>query len=193
MRPEARHRGRLGARRLGRAPPEARRSRRRARQPGRRRRPLAGGCDRPRELGPLPVPGGARLASCRAAVGERPTMGAISSKGTSNMSCSTKATRSAGASLSSTTSSARPTASARSASCWGSIPSSGLTIGSGTRTPKGSSRRDLRERSMSRHTRATTVVSHPRRFSTPLVSARLRRSQVSWTASSASLSEPSIR
>ena len=72
-------------------------------------------------------------------------------------------------------------------------PVRGLTIGSGTCGPSGSSRRDLRERSMSRHTRATTVVSHPPRFSTPLVSDRLRRSQASWTASSASLSEPSIR
>ena len=33
----------------------------------------------------------ARLASCRAAAGERPTIGAISSKGRSNMSCSTNA------------------------------------------------------------------------------------------------------
>jgi hypothetical protein len=44
-----------------------------------------------------------------------------------------------------------------------------------------------------RHTRATIVVSQPRRFSMPPLSARLTRSQVSWTASSASLSEPSIR
>jgi len=56
-----------------------------------------------------------------------------------------------------------------------------------------SSRRDARERSMFRHTRATTVVSHPPKFSTPLVSERLSRSQASWTASSASLTEPSIR
>jgi hypothetical protein len=46
---------------------------------------------------------------------------------------------------------------------------------------------------MSRHTRATTVVSHPPRFSTPLVPTRLSRSQDSCTASSASLTEPSIR
>jgi hypothetical protein len=46
---------------------------------------------------------------------------------------------------------------------------------------------------MFRHTRATTVVSQASRFSTLLVSARLRRSQASWTASSASLTEPSIR
>ena len=44
----------------------------------------------------------ARLASWRAAVGERPTMGAISSNGRSNMSCSTNARRSAGARRSST-------------------------------------------------------------------------------------------
>jgi hypothetical protein len=48
-------------------------------------------------------------------------------------------------------------------------------------------------RAQHRHTRATTVVSHPPRFSTALVSERLRRSQDSCTASSASLSEPSIR
>ena len=46
---------------------------------------------------------------------------------------------------------------------------------------------------MFRHTRATTVVSHPPRFSMPLVSERLSLSQASWTASSASLIEPSIR
>ena len=39
----------------------------------------------------------------------------------------------------------------------------------------------------------TTVVSHPPRFSTSSASTRLRRSHSSWTASSASLSEPSIR
>src|SRR5262245_12584290 len=39
----------------------------------------------------------------------------------------------------------------------------------------------------------TVVVSQPPRFSTPRVSARLSRSQASWTASSASLKEPSIR
>ena len=38
-----------------------------------------------------------------------------------------------------------------------------------------------------------TVVSQPLRFSTPSVSARLARSHASCTASSASLSDPSIR
>ena len=77
--------------------------------------------------------------------------------------------------------------------CSGSSPSSRLTIGSGTCTSSGSSRRVLRERSMFRQTRATTVVSHPPRFSTWLASERLSRSQASCTASSASLTEPSIR
>jgi hypothetical protein len=49
-------------------------------------------------------------------------IGAISSNGTANMSCSTKARRSAGVSRSSTTSSASPTESARSASCSGLLP-----------------------------------------------------------------------
>jgi catechol 2,3-dioxygenase-like lactoylglutathione lyase family enzyme len=48
----------------------------------------------------------ARLASCRVASAERPTIGAIPSNGMSNMSCSTKERRSAGVNLSSTTSSA---------------------------------------------------------------------------------------
>ena len=109
------------------------------------------------------------------------------------MSCSTNASRSAGASVSSTTSSASPTDSASSASCSGSPRPSPLTGGSGPGPSSDSSRRALRERSMSRHTRATTVVSQPPRFSTAPVSDRLRRSHASCTASSASLSEPSIR
>jgi transposase len=48
-------------------------------------------------------------------------------------------------------------------------------------------------RSRSRHSRATSVVSQPPRFSTPLVSARLSRSQAPWRASSTSLGEPSSR
>jgi hypothetical protein len=55
------------------------------------------------------------------------------------------------------------------------------------------SRRDFRERSMSRHTRETTVVNQPPRFSTVAESMRLSRSHASCTASSASLSEPSMR
>jgi len=117
----------------------------------------------------------------------------MSSNGTENMSCNTKASRSGGESVSSTTSSASPTESDRSASCSGSVPSAGSMMGSGTRTSNGCSRRVLRERSMFSDTRATTVVSHPPRFSISSVSERLSRSHASWTASSASLSEPSIR
>ena len=61
------------------------------------------------------------------------------------------------------------------------------------RASSGSSRRDLRARSMSRHTRATTVVSHPFRFSTPSAWVRLTCSQASCTASSASAADPSMR
>ena len=53
------------------------------------------------------------------------------------------------------------------------------------------SRRLVRDRSMSRHTRLTTVVSQPPRLLMP--SVRCSRSQVSWTASSASWVFPSIR
>jgi hypothetical protein len=58
---------------------------------------------------------------------------------------------------------------------------------------EGSLRCDGRKRSMFSDTRPTIVVNHAPRFSTSLVSDRLSRSQASWTASSASLSEPSIR
>ena len=117
----------------------------------------------------------------------------MSSNGTANMSCRTNASRSGGVSVSSTTSSASPIESARSASCSGSVPSAGSMIGSGTWTSSGCSRRTFRERSMFSATRATTVVSQPPRFSTSLVSERLSLIQASWTASSASLTEPSIR
>ena len=99
----------------------------------------------------------------------------------------------AGVSVSRTTSSATPTASAISASCSGSVPSAGATSGSGSSKPAGSSRRARRARSRSRQIRATTVVSHPARFAMSSRSARLRRNQVSCTASSASLTEPSSR
>ena len=127
-----------------------------------------------------------RLASWRAAAGDRPVMEAISPNGRPNVSCSTNATRSAGGSVSSTTSSASPTELASIASCSG--PPTAASSGS-----SGSSRRDLRERSMSRHTRATMVVNHPSRLATSSAPPRAACSQPSWTASSASLSEPSIR
>ena len=85
-----------------------------------------------------------------------------------------------------------PTESARTA-CSAGSSSTRVTIGSGMCTSSESSRRVARERSMSRHTRDTTVVSHARRSLTSPVSARDRRSQASCTASSASVSEPSMR
>ena len=105
------------------------------------------------------------------------------------MSWSTNASRSAGGMVSSTTSRASPTESASSASFSGSTPSGRSRIGSGRCV----SCLTLRERSVFREMRATTVVSQPPRFSTWLASVRLSRSQASCTASSASLSEPSIR
>ena len=154
----------------------------------RRRRPPAGARGPDRAPGASPCTRRrARLASWRAAVGVRPTIGAISSNGTANMSCSTNARRSAGGSVSSTTSSASPTESASRASCSGSTSSARLMTGSGTRTASsGSSRRVRRDRSTFRQTRATTVVSQPPRFSIASASDRLSRSQASWTASSAS-------
>jgi len=46
---------------------------------------------------------------------------------------------------------------------------------------------------MFRQTREVTVVSQAPRFSIESASERLSRIQASWTASSASLAEPSIR
>ena len=89
------------------------------------------------------------------------------------MSCSTNASRSAGARVSSTTSSASADRVGQPQLVLG-IAASVAATGSGMRgTSSGSSRRALRERSMSRHTRATTVVSQPPRFSTSLASVRL--------------------
>ena len=139
----------------------------------------------------------ARLASWRVASGDRPTMEAISSKLRSNMSCSTKVTRSAGVSVSSTTSRARPTASASCASSSG-LPAPGPSATASGRwcassSSSESSRRDSRARSMSRQTRPITVVSQPRGWqSRP---ARHARGAASFPAPrpSASLREPSMR
>jgi hypothetical protein len=59
------------------------------------------------------------------------------------------------------------------------LPRTPVAAGSGASGVNGSSRRDWRDRSMSRHTRATTVVSHPPRLLMPAVSARLSRSHAS--------------
>jgi len=95
------------------------------------------------------------------------------------MSCSTNATRSAGASVSSTTSKATPTESASSNSRSGPRWVSAPATNSETWRSAVSSRRALRVRNMSRQTRATTVVSQPPRLSTAPLSDRLSRSQAS--------------
>src|SRR5262249_33768616 len=103
------------------------------------------------------------------------------------------ARRSGGVGVSSTTSNASPTESASTAWCYGLLASARSTMGSGTYGLRDTSRRALRERSIFSDTRATMVVSQLARFSTSSAPARLTRSQASWTASSASLSDPSMR
>ena len=152
------------------------------------------------DVGPAPrTRRRARLASWRVAVGVRSTIGAISSNGRPNVSWRTNASRSAGGSRSRTMSIARPIESASTVRCSGSPMADAEPpwmlemIGSGIWTPTRSSRRVERARSRSRLRRATIVVSQPPRFSTAALSARLARSQASWTVSSASDSEPSMR
>lgn len=77
--------------------------------------------------------------------------------------------------------------------CSGSDPAVWPASGSGTSGPSGTSGRERRACRMFRHTRESTVVSQLARFSIESASERLSRSQASWTASSASLAEPSIR
>ena len=64
---------------------------------------------------------------------------------------------------------------------------------SGQESPTGTSCRCRRDRRMLSDTRAATVVSQPPRFCSWLLSVPASRSQVSWTASSASVIEPSSR
>jgi hypothetical protein len=57
-------------------------------------------------------------------------------------------------------------------------------IASGMYWSRGSSRRNLRERRASRHTRATIVVSQPPKFLTTLASVRRRQNGTHWHAES---------
>ena len=88
--------------------------------------------------------------------------------------------------------SAEPTESASRASSAG-LAWRGISGASRCCSSSDSSFLDLRDRSMSRQTLATTVVSQPPRFSMLLTSEFVRRNQASWTASSASPLEPRIR
>ena len=136
----------------------------------------------------------ARAASCAAVFSDRPTIGAISENGRSNMSCSTKARRSAGDRVCRMTSRATPTESASTASCSGSTGSTGCAAETWLKaSSSGCSGRALRARNMSRQILATTVVNQARRLPTSPGSARSIRSHASCTASSASDNEPSIR
>ena len=154
----------------------------------------AGGRDRRRGPSPLPAPGGGRgwrAAGPRSGSAPRWARSRRRARRTGR-AARTRAARREPACRAPRAARGRPSRPAALRARGRSRPR-GSTIGSARCAPSGSSRRDLRERSMSRQTRATTVVSQPPRFSTPLVSARLSRSQASCTASSASLSEPSIR
>ena len=71
--------------------------------------------------------------------------------------------------------------------------SSRLTTGSGACTSESRSRRARRARSMFKHTRPTMVVSQACTFSTLRGSWPRIRSHASWSASSASLTDPSMR
>lgn len=192
MRQPARLRSRLGARRPGRAAREAHRTHRRARQRGRRRRPLAGGgigvgdgrCLHS-AASPAELPRGGRGAlhdRCDLVEKARRTCRAVR----------TRAARQEPASRVLRAARYRPSRPAA-LRARGRPRPHGSRSGRPAARPSGSSRRDVRERNMFRHTRATTVVNHPPRLSTPLASARPSRSQASCTASSASLTEPTIR
>ena len=135
----------------------------------------------------------ARLASWRVASGERSTIGAISSNGTANMSCSTNASRSAGAERLEHHQQREPDRVGQQRLVLGVGPVGAVDDRLGHARAERLLRRVSRERSMFRETRPTTVVSQPPRFSTVAASVRFSRSHASWTASSASLSEPSIR
>ena len=133
----------------------------------------------------------ARTASWRHAASERPTADATSPKPNPNTSRSTKTARSSGLSRSSRSRAAIDTGSAssadRSGSWYGSVSS-----GSGNHGPAYSSRRTRAERSTSIEIRVTTADRNalPDAGS---VGEAWWRSQVSWTASSASLTLPRIR
>ena len=73
------------------------------------------------------------------------------------------------------------------------MPSARSTMGSGRWASSDSSRRLLRERSRLRATRPTAATSQASRLSISPAFERLSRIHASWTASSASLVELSIR
>ena len=203
------------ARHLGGAAHEHRRRgprRRAARRPGRAARPArrshrrGGGEEGVDDLALLrrdPASGaGCPLHAATGAAGELPRgvgravrrSRAISSNGTANMSCSTNASRSAGVERLQHHQQREPdrVGEHRLLLRVGRLaarrrPGRARARSSGPRAAT------ARERSMSRHTRATTVVSQPPRFSTSSRPSARAGSHASCTASSASANEPSIR
>ena len=186
-------RRRRAARRRGRARRPGRRSRRRGRRRRTRRRRAR--CSARSASGAARRPGrgggrGWRAAGRRRASGRPLARSRRTARRTGRAGRRPAVRR---ASVSSTTSRARPTASARSTWCSGSTASARSTIGSGTWTSSGSSRRVA---ARAQHVEADAGDDGGQPAAEVLdssVSARLRRSQASCTASSASLSEPSIR
>ncbi len=146
--------GRPAGRRRDRARPASLRHRRRARPPGRRPRSLRWLATARLRRPCLPrTRRRARLASCRAAVGERPTMGAISSNGRSNMSCSTKRDPLGRRQRLEHDEQRRDRPSRRARPRARDRPRARGRRRAAARTSSGSSRRDLRERRVSRQTR----------------------------------------
>ena len=134
----------------------------------------------------------ARLASWRAASGVRSTIGAISSNGTANMSCSTNASRSGGRQRLEHDEQREPDRVGEQRLLLGV----GAVVGATTAPAAG--RRPVLGRGAARaeHVEAD-APDHGRQPAAevldPPASPRLSRSHASWTASSASLAEPSIR
>ena len=162
-----RRRGRPGARRPGRAPPAARRSRRRGRPPGRPRPARAGG------PGPRRAPA-PPLHPAAGAAGELPRGGRrapddgrdlVERHGEHVVQHEREPLGRGSASRAPPAARDRPSRPAA-PRARGRVRPRGSRSARARGRPSGSSRRDLRERSMSRRTRATTVVSQPPRFST---------------------------
>ena len=119
----------------------------------------------------------ALLASCLAAAGDRPTMGAISSKGRSNMSWRTKARRSPGpGNRGRPGEPGRPNRPGATRLPVRRSPA-GLMTGSGRCTSRDSSRRTLRERSMLRQHAGDDRGQPSAKVLDVGVSARLTRTQ----------------
>ena len=134
----------------------------------------------------------ARAASCRHAASLRSSAEATSRNEKSNTSCSRKAARSSGDSLSSVKSSAMDKSSASSVRLSGASAAVSTT-GSGSHGPTYSSCRARAEVSTSRQIRVVVVIRNALGSDTLSRTAPCQRRYVSCTASSASAIDPSMR